>query len=134
MEDIKKKINAKEVNSLALAYIGDSVFDLLVKKNLILHGNLNPKKLHKKATDEVCCTAQSHSIDTILDCLTAEELAVYKRGRNAHVSHLPKNSTPEHYHKATGLEALFGYLYLDENLERIYELFDELERRSTEVL
>lgn len=115
--------NPKMLNPLVLAYIGDSVFDLMVKKNLIINNNYKTKKLHKEATNIVCCQAQAEYIKIIKENLTQEELSIYKRGRNAHTSHTPKQATCLQYHEATGFEALIGYLYLSGNKQRINELF-----------
>lgn len=123
----------KEISPLVLAYIGDSVFDLLVRRNLITKYNMNPKALHQESIKEVCCLAQSHSIEKLMSILTDDEIRIYKNGRNAHVSHVPKSATPEQYHKATGLEALFGYLYLNDEINRIKELFEFINKEEEGV-
>jgi ribonuclease-3 family protein len=86
-------------------------------------GTSTAKNLHKKAVALVSATAQAAAADKVLSLLDEEETAVYKRGRNAHASSVPKASTHEQYHAATGIEALFGYLYLCGRFERLNELF-----------
>ena len=115
-----------ELNSfspLSLAFIGDTVFDMLVRTELLLEANRPVKELHKLASGEVCAKAQSEKIKKVLPLLTEEESEIFKRGRNAHPGSLPKNQSPADYHYATGLESLFGWLYLGGNEERIKELY-----------
>ena len=113
------------LSPLTLAFIGDTVFDLFVREMLILEANRPANKLHKLAVERVCAKAQADAAHELLDrkLLTEEEVAVLKRGRNAHAHHLPKNATESDYHMATGLEALFGYLYLSGRDVRLRELF-----------
>ncbi|MGI6744589.1 MAG: Mini-ribonuclease 3 [Firmicutes bacterium ADurb.Bin300] len=107
----------------ALAFLGDAVFSLLVREGLLKSGNRPAQKLHKMSMLFVSAAAQAKAASVLLPMLSEEEAAVYKRGRNAHSSHTPKNQTEADYHSATGLEALFGYLYLKNEKERIAELF-----------
>lgn len=116
--------DAKNVNSLSLAFIGDCIYELLVREKLICEHNKPVGKLHSMAIKKVCCAAQSSAANKIMDYLSSEEKLIYKRGRNAHTHHTPKNATTAEYHGATGLETLFGYLYLQNNITRIRELFD----------
>lgn len=118
------KINLNSYSPLALAFIGDTVFDLLVREQLIAECNRPVKELHKIATTKVCASSQSEGAKKILPLLTEEETDIFKRGRNAHPGSMPKNQSPADYHYATGLEALFGWLYLREKEERIKELFN----------
>lgn len=111
------------MSALALAHMGDAVFELLVRRNLCVGGKTVNGKLHKETVARVCAPAQAAFVGRILPHLTEEETAVYKRGRNAHVSNIPKNATASEYGKATGLEALFGWLYLKGQTERVEELF-----------
>jgi ribonuclease-3 family protein len=106
------------------AHIGDAVYELMVRTWLCANGTLTAKSLHKKAVTFVSAKAQAVAAETILSRLDEEELSLYKRGRNAHLSSIPKGSTHEEYHAATGLEALFGYLYLGGRIDRLNELFD----------
>ena len=115
--------NENSYSPLTLAFIGDSVFELLVREHLLSKGNRDIKTLNNEKVKIVCCQKQAELIKGIVDILTEEELAVFKRGRNAHSSSVPKNATISDYHAATGLEALFGYLYLKGNILRIRELF-----------
>lgn len=111
------------MSALALAHIGDAVFELKVRTLLCTKGLCVNKNLHKETVARVCAPAQAEFVDRILPFLSPEETAVYKRGRNAHVHMIPKNATASQYGKATGLEALFGWLHLSGQQERIDELF-----------
>ena len=111
------------MSALALAHMGDAVFELLVRRSLCTGGKTVNGKLHKETVARVCAPAQAAFVARLLPHLTEEETAVYKRGRNAHVSNIPKNATASEYGKATGLEALFGWLYLRGQTERVEELF-----------
>ena len=111
------------MSALALAHMGDAVFELLVRRSLCTSGKTVNGKLHKETVARVCAPAQAAFVARLLPHLTEEETAVYKRGRNAHVSNIPKNATASEYGKATGLEALFGWLYLKGQTERVEELF-----------
>ena len=111
------------MSALALAHMGDAVFELLVRRSLCIRGKAVNGKLHKETVARVCAPAQAAFVGRILPHLTEEETAVYKRGRNAHVSNIPKNATASEYGKATGLEALFGWLYLNGCHDRLNELF-----------
>lgn len=114
----------KSLSSLSLAFIGDCIYELLVREKLICENNKPVGKLHSMSIKKVCCQAQFSAANKIMDFLSEEEKAIYKRGRNAHTHHTPKNATTEEYHSATGLETLFGYLYLKNDILRIRELFD----------
>lgn len=109
---------------LTLAFVGDSVYELYVRSRLMQKGSLQVNKLHKLAIHFVKASAQAQSISNIMDKLTEEELAVYKRGRNAKSNTVPKNADVTEYRMATGFEALLGYLYLDEQAERLRELME----------
>ncbi|MCL2852687.1 MAG: ribonuclease III [Defluviitaleaceae bacterium] len=109
---------------LTLAYIGDAVFELLVRSHVLARdGNSQAAKLHKKSAALVCAKAQSDAYFKIYDRLNDDELQVLKRGRNARSYSTAKNASISDYRHATGLEALFGYLYLTGKTERIEELF-----------
>lgn len=123
---IDKDVDIKSLSPLALAFIGDCVYELFVREELICAGNCPPNKLHKRSVEKVCCKAQALDIEKILPVLSEEEVLVYKRGRNAHTNNIPKSATYVEYHKATGLETLFGYLYLKGRLLRLKELFSLL--------
>ena len=108
---------------LTLAFLGDTVFDLLVRRELVLEGNRPVKDLHKSASEKVCASAQAEAIKRILPALGEDEEAVFRRGRNAHPGSTPKNQSGADYHYATGLECLFGWLYLNGKTDRIKELY-----------
>lgn len=108
----------------SLAYLGDAVFELLVRSKYICEYNAKPGLLHKKAVNVVNASAQAKMVDELARLLDEEETAVYKRGRNASVHSMPKSADLAEYCKATGLEAVFGKLYMDGKTERIAELFD----------
>ncbi len=115
---------AKLKNPLALAYAGDTIWDLLVRRRL-LRSNAQAGTLHKRAVSMVNAKAQAEAFVRIQPCLTETESDIARRGGNAHAHHAaPKNQDPVDYSRATGLEALFGYLYLSGQLERIAELFE----------
>lgn len=107
---------------LALAYIGDAVYDLIIRTVVVERGNKAANRLHHDAVRYVNAGAQASVAECLLETLTEEELAVYKRGRNAKSHTAAKNASIEDYRKATGLEALFGYLYLADKMDRILEL------------
>lgn len=113
----------KQYSPLALAFVGDAVFEVFVRERLLCQGNCPVNKLHKRSVEQVCCTAQAAAAKMLLPLLSEEELAVYNRGRNAHVGHVPKNARVADYHASTAFEALFGYLYLCGRIERLRELF-----------
>ena len=115
-----------EYNGLLLAYIGDGVLELLVREKLISSGETNTGKLSAMAQKLVCAPAQSERVEALLPLLSEEELAIYKLGRNHKVSGKPKKASAVEYHRATGMEAVFGYLHLAGRQERIRELFTEL--------
>lgn len=115
------EVNA--ISALALAHIGDAVFELLVRSRLCLSGETTNGRLHRDTVAQVCAPAQAELISRLLPLLTEEEAAFYRRGRNAHPHAVPKNATPAQYAKATGLEALFGALYLTGRTARINLLF-----------
>ena len=118
-----KDINPKQLSPLNLAFIGDCVYEMLVREMLIVEANRPVNDLHRESVKYVSAKAQTEAYDKIKDVLTEEETAVYKRGRNAKVGHNPKSASQGEYHIATGIEALFGYLYLTEQQDRLKELF-----------
>lgn len=115
------EVNAMSV--LALAHIGDGVYELLTRTMLCKRGHSAAAKLHRLTVSYVNAPAQAAAAKKILPSLTEQELAVYKRGRNAKVNSVPHRATEGEYHAATGLEALFGWLYLQGRIERIDALF-----------
>lgn len=120
----------KELSALALAYVGDAVFEMLVRTKVLSWGNAPVNVLNKKARGIVNAKAQSDMYFRIEEFLTDEEKGVFRRGRNAKSHTVPKNADIMDYRHATGLESLFGYLYLCGNMERAIELFDKgMERK-----
>lgn len=114
--------SVREMNSLALAHVGDAVFELMVR---LYNCEKNEKavSLHRATVEMVNASAQARDIQKLRDALTEEEAAVFRRARNARVNSVPKNATSGDYHAATGLEALFGWLYLMGRRDRLSELF-----------
>lgn len=113
----------RAISSIGLAHLGDAVYELLVRSYLCAHGKATGRGLHRSAVELVKAPAQALRADRILPLLTEEELAVFKRGRNAHVNTIPHSASRSDYLKATALECLMGYLYLKGATERINELF-----------
>ena len=116
-----QQINA--ISNLGLAHMGDCVFEILCRGYLCAKGEKTVDKLHRDTIQMVKATSQAAFVDKLLPLLTEEELSYYRRGKNAHVHAVPKSATPAQYAKATGLEALFGALYLAGKTDRINELF-----------
>ena len=116
----------KSMNPLALAFVGDGVFELLVREKLCCESRLPVSALHRQAVEQVCARRQAEDGRRLQSLLTEEEQEVYRRGRNARVHHVPKNAAVADYQAATALEALFGYLYLQGKGERVRELFAAL--------
>lgn len=117
-----KEVDIQNYSPLTLAYIGDSVYDLIIKTMVINQGNKQVKKLHQETSSMVQAAAQSAMMRSLQTILTEEEHAVYKRGRNAKSVSPAKNQSLTDYRRATGFEALMGWLYLQNNWERIIEL------------
>lgn len=117
-----KDVDPKTYSPLALAYIGDGIYELIVRSMVINHGSVQVNKMHKKSASLVNAGTQASLIRLIMDELTEEEQAVYKRGRNAKSVTTAKHATVQDYRTATGFEALCGYLYLCGRLERLVTL------------
>ena len=109
----------RSYSPLTLAYIGDGVYELIIRTILVKKGNCPVNRLHKKASSLVKAGAQSAIMEVIEEKLTPEELSVYRRGRNAHSPTMAKHATMADYRRATGFEALMGYLYLKEDYTRM---------------
>lgn len=124
---LKKEFDCKEVDikaysPLTLAYIGDCIYDVIIRTVIVERGNRTANKLHKAAVKYVNAGTQATMIEALQEYLTEEEKAVYRRGRNAKSYSTAKNATVGDYRKATGMEALVGYLYLSDRLDRAIEL------------
>ena len=130
LEAIKREFGCGETDlrtysPLALAYIGDAVFDLVIRTIVVERGNRSANSLHRKTVGYVNARIQAKMIDALQEKLTGEEAAVYRRGRNAKSHTMAKNASGAEYRKATGLEALCGYLYLSGQQERLLSLIRE---------
>ena len=124
MLDYQEKVNANQLNSLALAYMGDAVYETYVRRHLLQSGKVKPNHLHREGTKYVSAKAQCRVLFRMMDgkLLSEEELAVVMRGRNAKSGTVPKNTDVQTYHYSTAFEALLGFLYLNEKIERLEEL------------
>jgi ribonuclease-3 family protein len=123
----ENNVDPKQLNSLALAYMGDAIFEVYVRRHLIQSGQVKPNQLHREGTRYVSAKAQCSILFKMLDneCLTKEEVAVVMRGRNAKSATVPKNTDVQTYHYSTAFEALMGYLYLIGNNDRLEELIEQ---------
>jgi ribonuclease III family protein len=121
-----QKVDEKQLNSLALAYMGDAVYEKYVRLHLLQSGKVRPNKLHREATNYVSAKAQAKIIHSFIDeqRLSEEEVAVLKRGRNAKSGTVPKNTDVQTYRYSTAFEALIGYLFLGGEEQRLEELIE----------
>ncbi|MCI6870790.1 MAG: Mini-ribonuclease 3 [Streptococcus hyointestinalis] len=117
-------LNVNLINGIALAFEGDAVYAMYIRRHLIFQGMTKPQKLHQKATRYVSAKAQAMLISRMIgdNLLSDKELEIYKRGRNAHSHTKAKNADVVTYRMSTGFEALLGYLHMTENSERLEEL------------
>ena len=122
MNMTKAQIDA--ISNLGLAHMGDCVYEMLVRAYLCAEGNKTVAQLHKQTISMVKATYQAAFVDKMLPLLTEEEITYYRRGKNSHVHAVPKSATPAQYAKATGLEAMFGYLFLSGQKNRANEIFN----------
>lgn len=120
-----KDVDIRTYSPLTLAYIGDAVYELVIRSVVVRRGNRPVNHLHRMTTQYVKAGTQAAMIEALADMLTEEEADVYRRGRNAKPYTKAKNATLQEYHKATGLETLMGYLYLTGRTERMIELVRE---------
>ena len=116
----------RAISSIGLAHMGDAVFEILVRTWLCQQGKATGKGLHQATIRMVCAESQAEKAEKIIPLLSEEELAVFKRGRNAHVKSVPGHASRAQYGEATALEALLGWLYLSGRRERINELFKRM--------
>ncbi len=124
-----KDVDIRTYSPLALAYIGDCVFDMLIRSIIVSQGNMAVQKYHKKVSALVNAHAQAEMITGLEPELTEEEQNIYKRGRNSKPSTMAKNASAKEYKTATGMEALLGYLYLTDQHTRLIDLV----KRSLEI-
>ena len=121
---LQESQSAQDLSPLPLAFVGDGVYELLVREHLVSQGNCPVKKLHSRKVELVRCQFQARALqEGLWPLLTPEEREVAHRGRNAHVGHVPKNALVADYHGATALESLFGWLYLRGEIPRLRQLF-----------
>ena len=121
-----EKIDLRELSPLALAFVGDSVLELLVRQRLVEHHRLSAGKLNAEKVKYVSAKAQFREEQLLEPLFTEDELAVFKRGRNASKASVAKHASPEEYRASTGFECLLGWLYLNGQLERVHQLFEVL--------
>lgn len=117
-----QKIDICEYSPLTLAYIGDGIYELVIRTIVVDKANTSAKNLHRMSSSMVKASAQARLIQVLQEDLTEEEQRIYKRGRNAKSTTMAKNATMNDYRAATGFEALMGYLYLTEQSERMLAL------------
>ena len=118
--------DVKQLNALALAYMGDAVLEQRIREHLLLAGGVKPHRLHKEATTYVSAKAQANVVHRMIEenYLTEEELAVFRRGRNAKSGSVPKNTDVRTYRNSSGFEAVLGSLFLLKELDRVNEIID----------
>lgn len=123
----ENNVDAKQLNSLALAYMGDAIFEVYVRRHLLHTGKVRPNHLHREGTRYVSAKAQSKILFEMMDenLLSPDELAVVMRGRNAKSGTVPKNTDVQTYRYSTAFESLMGHLYLTGQLERLEELIQK---------
>ena len=114
--------NPKLLNPITLAFVGDAVYEVYVRSMLALSGEFHTSRLHEETVKYVCATAQAQAYEPLSAYLTEEELSILKRGRNSTHVKAPKNANVGDYRKATGIEALIGFLYLKGQKERLEEI------------
>lgn len=114
----------RQISPLTLSFIGDGVYDLMVREYIISLANRPVGKLNNRKISVVNCSFQAKCATALLPYLTEDEKVIYNRGKNANVHSVPKNASRSDYHSATGLEALFGYLYIKKDIARLRELFN----------
>ena len=119
-----EKINFKTISPGTLSFVGDAVFSIMVREKLAITTNFKAGELHKKSISFVSASAQTRAYEKISDSLDEKEKMIFKRGRNMNLNNIPKGCTIAEYRTATGLEALFGYLYLNKQIDRLCEIFE----------
>ena len=117
-----KKQDVRTYSPLTLAYIGDAIYDLIIRTVVVERANRSANELHRITVRYVSAEAQSRIVESLIESFTEEELSVYRRGHNSKPHTMSKNASPADYLKATGFEAVLGYLYLQDKMERVLEL------------
>lgn len=120
------EVQLRALSNLALAHMGDAVYEVLVRAWLCEHGRMTSRGLHRETVHFVAAPAQAKAAEKILPLLSEEELSIFRRGRNAKVNSVPQHADAAQYHAATALECLFGWLYLKGELPRVGELFEKI--------
>ncbi len=137
MFDINEKITVRQatlMNPVVLAYIGDAVHSLYVREKLAFSTDKKSGELNKQEAKKVCATAQARAAEGLLNEFTEEESAIYRRARNSKKGSKAKNSTAGDYVKSTGFEAVIGYLYITDQLQRVNELLEKAENIAQALL
>lgn len=134
MFELEQLKAAKQLNGLALAYMGDAVYEVYIRHHLLSTGNVKPNKLHQLSKSFVSAKSQAAQLEALIekDFFSEEEIAVIKRGRNAKSGTVPKNTDVQTYRHSTAFEALIGYLYLQGDIKRINEIIREILDRDKE--
>ncbi len=130
MDSFFPEADFKTLGGLSLAFVGDAVYELFIRKYILSKGEARVKDLHKATVKLVNADFQADMVDVLMPILTEEEISVFKRGRNAHSGHTPKNKSEAQYHKSTGFEALIGYLYLKKDFERLNVIFSVISEQG----
>lgn len=134
-EETELQNKARQMSPIALAFMGDAVYETFVRDHVVSILHVSPSKLHRACVGFVKASSQAHAVRIITPLLTDEEKMILRRGRNANTTHVPKNAAPADYRYATAIEALFGYLYLCGRMERASELFKIItDNMSEEIL
>ena len=129
----EEKQSYKNMSGLSLAFVGDAVYELLVRQYALSLGEARVQALHRETVRLVNAAFQAKAAALLLDMLTEEERSYYKRGRNANSAHTPKNKSEAEYHRATGFESLLGFLYLSGQYGRLTELFELIIQSAEEL-
>ncbi|MBS4210520.1 Mini-ribonuclease 3 [Bacillus sp. FJAT-50079] len=126
MSLLKQQVDFKQLNSLALAYMGDAIYDVYIRHHLLASGKTKPNRLHREATRYVSAKAQARILKKLVEdgILNDEEMAVMKRGRNAKSGTIPKNTDVQTYRHSTAFEAVLGSMYLGKDIERLEEIIE----------
>ena len=122
-----------DISVLGLAHMGDGVFEFMVRAWLCSHGRVTSRGLHREAVSYVSAPAQAKAVVKIMDMLSDEEAVVFRRGRNTRVNSVPQHANISQYHAATGLEAMFGWLYLRGETDRLNQLFEKIMEETSDA-
>lgn len=123
---LKHDIEPQKLSPVVLAFMGDAVYEILVRNYIVSVLHTPPARVHPESVNLVKASAQANAVKRISHILTEEEHTIFRRGRNANTVHVPRNASAADYRYATGLEALFGYLYLSDRMDRVHEIFNTI--------